>query len=372
MSVSLKDVAARAGVSSVAVSLALRGDPRISEARRIQIRSIAEEIGYRPNPFARAMRTRRSQTVGLLLADLRTATSNLKIEAIEQRMVRHGHQLLLGFTGADEQRLFEYIDSMIARQADGLIVFGPHGKGSGAGSTWRRLRDRLSADAPPVVLADVQSITKGHFRQVGVDRGSAAGAAVNHLLHLGHRNLMYVGPSGGSSLEKWRGVLAQSAKGIGSTARIRFAPLDGGPFLDAADAPRRPGAVCHLDNGSVAAVLDCAGRVSDRIAELRVDHRPTALIAASDLIAMSLIGRLHEHDIVVPRDMSVIGFDGDEIARRVFRPRLTTMQQPQDVLADRVVQTLIDAMAGRRILATTELVEATLVVGESTAPPPGQ
>ncbi len=379
MAVSLKDIAQRIGVSSVAVSLALRGDERISEARRRQIRSIAGELGYRPNLTARAMRTRRSHTVGMLLADLRTATSNLKIEAIERQMVQSGHQLLLGFTGAEETRLFEYVESMISRQVDGLIIFGPHGGPDASGKdhsskqkpeqVWQRLRERVGGQSVPIVLADVRAAAGEWFTQIGINRSTAMGSAVRHLVALGHRNLMYVGPIAGSSSEKWNGVLeavrASTIRGI----RVRFGSLDGSPFRESQQVARLRPSVGSAGIASASDVPDSAGALADRIASLPADDRPTALIAASDLIAMALIGRLADRGLRTPGDISVTGFDGDEIACRLFRPRLTTVLQPRDLLAERVVAALLQMLSGSDGQTRNEEIETVLLTGESTGAP---
>src|ERR1700761_2132576 len=105
MAVSIKDIARKAGTSNVTVSLALRDHARISVARRKQIKAIALEMGYRPDPLARAMRTQQSLTVGLLISEHLSGVTNLKIDAIEQRLADQGYQVLLGFTGGDLDRL---------------------------------------------------------------------------------------------------------------------------------------------------------------------------------------------------------------------------------------------------------------------------
>ena len=369
MTASLKDIAARVGVSSVAVSLALRGDSRISEARRRQIQVVADEVGYRPNSIARAMRTRRSHTVGLLLADLRTATSNLKIEGIEQQMTRHGHQLLLGFTAADGDRLIEYVDSMVARQVDGLLIFGPH-RFTKSRNVWQRLHERFrDGDGPALILVDVQADTQGLFQQIGVDRGAAMQAAVNHLYSLGHRDILYVGPLAGSSLAKWEGVVEGVRATKDSAVRLRFAPLETELILESRNVARLRQASVDRDLIESSRLLDSVASAVDRIAQLPIAHRPTATIAASDLIAMTMIGRFADHGIVMPSDMSVIGFDGNDLARRAFRPRLTTLEQPQEALAEQVVEALLRRMSGQSSPLQTELLAAKLLKGDSTAAP---
>jgi len=238
----------------------------------------------------------------------------------------------------------------------------------------------------PIVLADVRAdagADLGHsFTQIGINRAAAMASAVRHLLALGHRNLMYVGPTAGSSSEKWSGVLdavrQSSTRGARAGSRegvrVRFASLDGARFREAAQVARSRTGTSNSDNGSISDVLDSAGAVADRVALLDPVQRPTALIAASDLIAMALIGRLADRGLRTPADVSVTGFDGDEIACRLFRPRLTTVLQPRELLAERVVNALLHLMNGgpnngRGGHVVDEQIDTMLVTGESTAAP---
>ncbi len=357
MGVSIKDIARRAGTSNVTVSLALRDSPKISLARREQIKGLAVEMGYRANPLARAMRMQRSLTVGILLPNLRSGVSNLKVEAIEKKLVQTGYQVLVGFTQGEPKGLTDYLHSMIARRVDGIIIYGQHGDAK----TWPDLQSVFGNELPPCVLADPQ-IDVPEIPCVMIDRATGMAIAANHLLQLGHRDIAYIGV-GGSQNIKFKGAAQAIAKVPGT--RTRFFSLWTNQWHETPDQLRQA-ALVPPDPGNIDLYIN-ATTLGLRIAAMPPSQRPTAVLAMSDQVAMRLINGLLDAGMSVPGDLSVCGFDGSDMALQLYRPRLTTVRQPQAQLADQVLEILLAQLLGKPPQQHTYEVPLDLMPGASTA-----
>ncbi len=355
MGVSIKDIASRAGTSNVTVSLALRDSPKISQARRAQIKALAKEMGYRVNPLARAMRMQRSLTVGVLLPHLRSGVNNLKVEAIEHKLVEHGYQVLLGFTKGEPKGLTDHLHTMIARRVDALVIYGQHGDAK----TWPDLQTEFGSELPPCVLADPQIDVPG-VPCVHIDRAAGMALATQHLLDLGHRDIAYLGVGGSQSI-KWTGAADTIAKTPG--ARLRFLSLWTQQWHE---TPEEIALATKLHpNAPTLDLLIQTTTITQAVSKMPAARRPTAFLTMSDTIAMQFINALSDVGINVPRDISICGFDGTDAFLQMYRPKLTTVRQPQEKLADSVLNILLDQLAARPILSHTSSIPLELLRGDS-------
>ena len=208
--VTLRDVAARAGVHPATASRALNPETRllVKEDTARRVLEAAELLGYHPNPVARSLRTRRSHTVGVIIPDLTNPLFPPIVRGLEDRLAAAGFVALIGNTDGDGERERLVFEQMRARHADGIVLATAH------------LSDPLLAEAArtglPVVL--VNRMAQDHsLPSVSVDNESGMRMAVAHLIGQGHRQIAHIaGPQEVSTgLYRYRGfVAAMEAHGL--------------------------------------------------------------------------------------------------------------------------------------------------------------
>src|SRR5215469_10739991 len=204
--VTLKDVAHRAGVHPATASRALNPETRllVSENTAGRVLAAAAELGYRPNAVARSLRTRRSHTVGVLIPDLNNPLFPPIVRGIEDRLAVDGYAALIGNTDSDDERERLVFDRMRARHVDGFVFATAH--------LHSPLLDEAAADELPVVLVNRHAEGYG-FPSVSVDNERGIAMAVSHLISLGHRRIAHIaGPQDISTgLNRYRGFVAAMA-----------------------------------------------------------------------------------------------------------------------------------------------------------------
>jgi LacI family transcriptional regulator len=317
----IKDLAARVGVSVATVSNVLNGKPNVGAAVRDKVLRAVQELGYRPHRAAQAMRTGRTRAIGLVLPDLTNPFFPQLAQAVEST-ARH-----LGL-------LVCLIDSQGGTQgeSDGLMLLAQHGVD---GVIWCPVGPQM-----PAPLRDLDRPV------VLIDRPKPGFAAV-------HSNYLQGGQ-----------LLARYALQQGHT---RVGLLSGPSTLESAQQ-RRNGFVRAYPKRiriawEVRVGFDGILTREARAALLR-RRRATLIVAGNDLIAINAMHFLAEHGIKVPEDVSVAGFDDIGWAK-VVSPRLTTIAQPLAAIGARAVELLQDAMSGSKIPSRPTIFDVTLVERES-------
>ncbi len=293
--VTLKDVAALAGVHPATASRALNLEtrPLVSGETAKRILAAADSLGYRPNTVARSLRTRRSHTVGVLIPDLTNPLFPPIVRGIEDRLAADGYVALIGNTDSDDERERLVFERMRARHVDGFVCATAH------------LSSPLLAEAAsagiPVVL--VNRYAKGYgFPAVSVDNERGIGLAVSHLVSLGHRRIAHIaGPQDVSTgLLRYRGFTdAMAAHGL------------------AVD----PALVAHAAAYSLEEGDRCCRALLER------DLGCTAVAAGNDMLAVGCYAALETAGLSCPRDISVVGFNDMPFIDRL-RPPLTSVSFP--------------------------------------------
>jgi LacI family transcriptional regulator len=310
--VTLRDVAARAGVHPATASRALNPETRIlvSEDTAQRVLDAAEALGYSPNPVARSLRTRRSHTVGVLIPDLNNPLFPPIVRGLEDRLAANGYVALIGNTDSDDQRERMVFDQMRARHVDGLVL------------ATARLHHPLLAEASradlPVVL--INRLAQDYsFPSVSVDNERGVRMAVGHLAGLGHRRIAHIaGPQDLSTgLSRYRGfVTAMESGGL---------PVDGDLVVFAKSYTVEEGVRCGrllLDRGA-----GC-----------------TAIAAGNDMLAVGCYTALDEAGLNCPEDISVVGFNDMPFIDRL-RPPLTTIRFPHYQVGTEAAQLLLERIA---------------------------
>ena len=330
--VTIADVASAAGVSKTAVSFAFNNPDRLGQATLERVLGVAQDLGYTPHPAARALSTKRSGTIGLLVPQrLATVFGNPfvseLIQGLGEQCDEHDLTLLLvpPLDGSLEQ-------AIRTASVDGFISLGLSPDDSAV-----RLLERMGI---PNVLVDSEG--SADHPAVNIDDEAGAEAAATHLLELGHRRIaILVLPP----------VRAQKDPSPSVTRRLSGYRK----AIDAAGAPEPTTVVAGI---SVAA----GGRAFESLSMGR--RGPTGVLAMSDMAAIGVLGAAESARRRVPEDLSVVGFD-DIPAAAWTSPPLTTVRQPIVEKGKLAARILIQRMNGEPVDSPRPL-KTTLVVRKST------
>ena len=294
--VTIKDIAARLGVSASTVGRALADDPRISSAMKQKVQEVADEIGYVANRAARMMRGVSSNLVGLIVPDIRNSFYSTIAHALSKCLEQDGFQLTLSETDDDRAVELRHVRELVSANVVGMILV-PSAKP--LPETVRLLK------AMPHIQLLREHAALGQ-QWFGIDDAKALALAVGHLLEQGHRRIGYVGPSvelptGATRLKGYREALA-SAKAWDAKLEVCGSP-------SATDFGRD--ALRHL---------------------LALPKPPTALVLGAVQHTYSVLDECLSRGMRIPEELSVVGF-GDEPGFRWWGPGLTTVGLPVSELA---------------------------------------
>ena len=331
--VTIADVATAAGVSKTAVSFAFNNPDRLAHATLARVLGVAHELGYAPHPAARALSTRRSGTIGVLIPQrLSTVFANPFVSELIQGMgelcEKHDLTLLL------VPPLDGSLESAIRHASvDGFVSLGL--------SPGDRALEVIDGLGIPTVLVD--SDDSGEHPVVNVDDRGGAQAAANHLLALGHRRLAVL------VLPPARAEVEQTPTATRRLAGYRAA-------IEAAGAP--PPVV-------VTAGISVAAGINAFESLPGGPHRPTGELAMSDMAAIGVLNGALAAGVRVPIDLSVVGFDDVPLSAWT-NPPLTTVRQPIVDKGRLAARMLIQRMNGKAVDSPKPLATS-LVVRASTS-----
>ena len=300
----IKDVATKAGVSLMTVSRVLNRTGYASEEARERVEAAAAALGYRPNVFARALPGARSFVVATLVDDVGSAIT----AELQRSMLEHcreaGYHLVVDTapTDADDDALKAVAARLSALRPDGVIVCPPLCDSPSI----LALLEQLGA---PFVRFSPSRMGDGP--RVGADEIGAARALTDHVLAAGHRRVAFIGGSDGLSTLRLEG------------------------FHSAMDALGLP----PLAIASAADGFEAARRHAEEL--LRVARRPTAVVAATDEIALAVVDAARRLGLAVPTDLSVAGF-GDSDAASLAFPPLTSIRYSIKAMAAATIGFLLN------------------------------
>src|SRR5437868_8785725 len=342
--VTIRDVAKESGFSSTTVSIVLNNAPLaryIPATTKKRIERAAKKLGYRPNLFARSLRSKRSHTVGVMVFDMTDPFCTLVLRGIQNSLYQSSFLPILTDVQNERSRFERYLEMLLDRRVEGLIVV----------ANWLFLDINLLADlekaSVPTAIIGCELKTDA-VSSVIVDNEVGAHMAVEHLYSLGHRKIAFIrGPKGlTDSSPRW--------KGIRTFAKSSDLELDQGLILDLPES-RDP-----------LSSFEAGFKLTE---ELIKQKRPfTALMAFDDMTAFGTIRALAKAGIRVPEQCSVIGFD-DVATCAVYTPALTTVRQPMETMGATAVGIVVDGINAvlekRESSALHRKVAPELVVRES-------
>ncbi|MEA2536833.1 MAG: LacI family transcriptional regulator [Chloroflexota bacterium] len=328
----LRDIAQEIGCSVNTVSRALSNKPDVSPETRARVHEVAARLHYTPNLLARALVSRQTHTLGLVVADCTNPYYGQMIRGVEAAATRAGYALLLATSDENPDKERRVLTTLRERRVDGLLIAPIDGKADYLAG--------LASDGPPqIYLSRPPEGFAADF--VANDNRAGATMAVGHLVELGHRTIVHVAREGAvfSALEREAGYLdALQAAGIEERPRVRVTP--------------------DIEGGRQAARSLLEG-----------DQLPEAVFAYNDLVAIGLMSELAAAGRRVPQDVSVVGYDDIEPAGYV-QPRLTTIAQGTTEIGRRAAELLVRRIERGPVQSARAIVlPPSLVVRDSTAAP---
>ncbi len=337
----IKDVAHRAGVSPTTVSLVLSGrtEARIPDTTRERVRAAATDLGYVPNSLARSLRTRRTHTIGIVSDQIATTPFAVRMIEAAQAVARsQGHLIFLVDTGADRDVERDAIEALVHQQVDGLVY----------ACMWHQVVPPPANLPAGTVFLDARPAGGGFPAVVPDDHGGAV-AAVRELVDHGHRRIAYLG-AGDEPIP-----IATRLRHRGYLEVLRASGIEPDPEL-----------VLAVPVTSAGGGADAAGALLD----LPADRRPTAVFCFNDRIAMGAYRAARRRGLEVPRDLSIVGYDDQQLIAEALDPPLTTVALPHYAMG----RWAMEVVLGLRTPPTDDdgvlLMPCPLVRRDSVAPPP--
>jgi LacI family transcriptional regulator len=330
----MQDVAKRARVSITTVSRVLNGDPRVKAETRARVEAVISATGYQPNLMARALRQQKSGVIGLVVDTLANPFTAELGQAVSGELESAGYQLVLADTHRRPHKASEFLQVLAQRGVDGILY----------AAGWDTNPEELAVQCQMLQKSQIPVVVVGNIlpsvTSVSVDHRQGVAKAVRYLYSRGHRHLAFVGGAQNSETTRLReqGYI-EATQALGINSRL------------------------YTSRGLLATANEAAVRVPREFPEV------TALVAASDYVAVGILHGLFVGGYQVPRDVSVIGFDNIDISQFLC-PALTTVTADIPRMAEIACARLYSAMTEPQTLSSSVTVEPQIVERQSSGPPP--
>lgn len=306
----LKDVAHEAGVSTATVARVLHGNGFVSKESRKQVEEAISKTGYRLNTLAQSLRQRRTKTIGHLLTSISPNPFFAGVElGVENEAIRNGYSVLIWNVFEDPKREALGVETFIQRQVDALIFTTPIEP--------KNVETALSARIPVI---QVERPTKIQSHKVLVDNYAGAVSATEHLINLGHKCIGYIGGDPRNYLTDLS-VDEQRLSGYRDTLlKNHITPADD-----------------WYASGKYYSIEDGYQLMEKFLRKGEV----TAVLAACDILAAGALQAIYKHNLRVPEDISMVGFD--DTYAPYLSPPLTTVRQPMLEIGQMAARIAIEA-----------------------------
>ncbi|MBE8989687.1 LacI family DNA-binding transcriptional regulator [Nostoc sp. LEGE 12450] len=317
--ISIEDIARRAGVSHSTVSRALRDNALISPKVREEIKQLAQEMNYVPNAIAQSLQNKRTNTIGVVVTSIADPFFAEVVDGIEQIARPAGLSVLLSASHRDLEQEMAAIDTFHRRRVDGILVADSR--------ISKQHIKQLTQIAVPTVLINGQTEDQCEiFHSVAIDDRLGARLATEHLISLGHTAIGYLGVSDRSRSNRQRLEGYQIA-------------------LAEAGLPQNPDWVAISDEYDTR-ISDVA--TGQNMLSKLLTAEVTGIFCYNDMVAVGALLACQELGILVPRNLSLVGFDGIALGSYVT-PTLTTVSQPMLEIGGYAMQMLIDLLADKAV-----------------------
>ena len=322
MTATLKDVAALAGVHPSTVSRVLRKQEnlKILESTRKKIFNAVEELNYQPDFTARALRMKKSFTIGLIVPDIGNPFFSRIARTIEQLGFEKDYTVIVCNTDEDQEKENRYVSHLLSRGVDGLIMV----PAQGSDKTVRTVKEK----GLPLVLID-RVFENIETNAVISNNAEAAFNAIKYLAELGHKKVAFLrGKSNIYTMAKRYKGYHKAVKKFGLVESDSLVVGDGFSFEDGYNSTKE--------------LLNCA-------------EPPTALLLTGNLITVGAISAIMEKGLSIPEDISVIAFADSIFSPYLVKP-LTTISHPLYEIGSKAFNLLLENIESDKTLSTSQII----------------
>ena len=334
---SLSDVASLAGVSIATVSRALNNPEIVTAELREKVLKATRSLGYVPHGAARALASKKTRSVGVVVPTLGISVFARGVEALQDRLSEDGYRLLVANSQYDPVRELQEIESLLAHGVAGLVLVG--------NERLPEARKRLRQFSCPVVITFMNEAAED-LPAVGVNNFSSSYDLAKYLVDCGHEQFSILSSpvlNNDRVRERRNGILSclddnSDRVKVNQVIEVPYSMQAGGEGLDAivANAPET-----------------------------------TALVCTTDLIAVGSMARAREIGLAVPEHISIAGYDGLELAK-YLTPALTTVSVPANEIGQGAAERMLEALKGGKPKASTVIATSLSVRGSTGRPAPGR
>lgn len=339
----IRDVAKKAGVSQSTVSRVLNSSKTqipISQETRERVQKIVDELGYRPHPGARSLSGTRTGLLGVIMRDIDDPFFAVLLDVVSHFAKEQGYELVLGNAKGDPKKAMALRDRMLdPRHCDGLLLCGDLNES---------LEDQtflahMGRDHRLVSVARGGTHLVQGMAAVSIDNHKGALLALDYLFQLGHRRI--------------------ACQDVGRVGDIRERLEVYRAFMQERLGSVPEGYIQVAQN-------DCGGGYESTRRLLSLPVPPTAIFAIDDMMAIGAFGAVADVGRIVPKDLSIVGFDDIKVSAFV-RPALTTVQQPIEDLGRKAVELLLTMIASETPCdpCSQIVLEPKLIIRDSCSPP---
>ncbi|WP_224925521.1 catabolite control protein A [Bacillus pumilus] len=291
--VTIYDVAREANVSMATVSRVVNGNPNVKPTTRKKVLEAIDRLGYRPNAVARGLASKKTTTVGVIIPDISSIFYSELARGIEDIATMYKYNIILSNSDQNTDKELHLLNTMLGKQVDGIVFMG--------GNITDVLVEEFKRSPVPIVLA-ASVEEQAQTPSVNINYEQAIYDSVQLLVEKGHKRIAFVS-----------GPMSEPINSMRKLAGYKRALEEAGIAFD--DALVAEGDYSY-DSGieSLAHLLEQS-------------DKPTAVIAATDEMALGVIHGAQDRGVSIPEDLEVIGFDNTRLSLMV-RPQLTTVVQP--------------------------------------------
>ncbi|NCP84827.1 MAG: LacI family transcriptional regulator [Bacteroidetes bacterium] len=294
--VTLKEVAAELGVSTMTVSRAINNRPNVDEKTKKKIMEVVTRMGYTPNLVAKSLISSKTYTIGVVIPEISHSFFPEVVKGIEEVANEHNYQIFLTNTSDSFEKEKAVIEALRAKRVDGILI------STSLTTTDYSFYKRLVASGLPMVFFD-RCITDVGISCIGVNDKSASRQITEHLIHKGYKRIAYL--SGPKQL---------------SIGKDRFEGFMEALWLNNIEVDEK----LIIENG----FNEKGGfHAMNQLLSLSEKERPRAVVAVNDPVAIGAMEAIKEAGLRIPEDIAIVGFTND-IRASLVNPPLTTVHQP--------------------------------------------
>ncbi|MDQ0203132.1 LacI family DNA-binding transcriptional regulator [Pectinatus haikarae] len=334
-STTIIDVAKHAGVSVATVSRVVNGNYPVKEETKKRVLDAIKELHYVQNIQARELNTRQSTTIGVVVPSLFNMFFAEVFDGIEEYIKHYNYSMLITCAKDNPLKEKQCMQELLSRNVCGIINISPNTYAVEAS-----FYDQISARVPTVFINSY--VKRPGISYVSNDEASGTKLALEHLIGLGHRHILFI-----------RGMSSDSYEIKEEIYRKMMTEYKVKPY------------VLNIGEGNVEKTVD--NTLAKVMMAIKSGRKITAIFACNDLMATGAINGCYRLGIKVPEDISIIGFDNISISRFI-EPKLTTIDQNMSLLGQSATALLMEKIESNNTVSDEIILENTLIKRNTTAP----